>query len=70
MARIKYKEAAGLEVKRGRPPAAQFFGISASSSRGFGCGQHPLDTQNPSSYTRTVKKEVLINQRVLLYPLF
>jgi len=35
-----------------------------------GGGQNSLDTQNPSSYTRTVKKEVLINQSVLLYPLF
>jgi hypothetical protein len=70
MDRIKYLEGARLKVKWGRPPAAQFFEISASSSRGFGGGQHPLDTQNPPPYTRTMKKEVLINQRVLLYPLF
>lgn len=25
------------------------------------CGQTPLDTQGPSSYTRTVKKQCLIN---------
>jgi hypothetical protein len=25
------------------------------------CGQYSIDTQNPSSYTPAVKKEVLIN---------
>ena len=28
------------------------------------CRQNPLDTQNPSSYTPTAKKECLINNNI------